>query len=396
MSAPRPNPDGLSLDALVERLYDSVDDAAGLSVILPDVAAWVGDRSGVRAQSLVIAMESGEVLEDRHCGLDPARFAEFTSHWMAQDPRMALARARPGVILSDAADLDRAAFERSAIFNEALVPDDSVFSLFGAFPVTDGIVLAQAFIRGRRDGPFEPTHVERMRAILPHLGRATRLRCLLREAQGAQDDLRLALNALPTPVALLDGTGRVLTLNAAGEQLIEASGVVLRRGRLCPESSREARELTAAIARVALLSTARPGRGTAKLLPAQVSISRRDRAPLWVLVCPLRPRSSLRDASHTARVLAVFHDPEGRARLPEELLATIHGLTPTEAQLASALAAGQSLAEFADARGCTEQTARTHLKRVFGKTQTRGQVDLVRVLLSSAALHATQPGVSRP
>lgn len=88
-----------------------------------------------------------------------------------------------------------------------------------------------------------------------------------------------------------------------------------------------------------------------------------------------------------ARTLAVFHDPQARVRLPPELLMQIHALTPREAALASAVAEGHSLADFAEARGCTEETARTHLKRVLEKTGTHRQADLVRVLLSSAALH---------
>lgn len=51
------------------------------------------------------------------------------------------------------------------------------------------------------------------------------------------------------------------------------------------------------------------------------------------------------------------------------------------------LAEGRTLAEFAEVRGCSEQTARTHLKRILDKTQTKRQADLVRVLLSGAALH---------
>jgi len=62
-------------------------------------------------------------------------------------------------------------------------------------------------------------------------------------------------------------------------------------------------------------------------------------------------------------------------------------LTPTEAELAAALAEGRTLAEFAEARGCSEQTGRTHLKRILEKTGTSRQADLVRVLLTGAAMH---------
>ncbi|WP_434385964.1 LuxR C-terminal-related transcriptional regulator [Melittangium boletus] len=103
---------------------------------------------------------------------------------------------------------------------------------------------------------------------------------------------------------------------------------------------------------------------------------------------PLRTRNELRErGDRRARVLAVFHDPDTVLRLDPGLIARLHGLTPTEALLAASLAQGLSLAEFAATRGCTEQTARTHLKRVLDKMGVRRQSELVRVLLGSAALH---------
>lgn len=106
---------------------------------------------------------------------------------------------------------------------------------------------------------------------------------------------------------------------------------------------------------------------------------------------PLRPASVLRERGHpSVRVLAVVHDPEAIVLLDASLIRQLHGLTVTEAALAVSLAQGRTLAEFADERGCSEETARTHLKRVLGKTETRRQADLVRMLLGSVALHAMQ------
>jgi DNA-binding CsgD family transcriptional regulator len=121
-----------------------------------------------------------------------------------------------------------------------------------------------------------------------------------------------------------------------------------------------------------------------------VKLARPGRPPLWLLLYPLRARSSLRQSSRGARVLAVFHDSEARVRLEPRLLVQLHGLTPTEAALASALAEGRTLSEFARARGCSEQTARTHLKHVLDKTGTRRQAELVRNLLASATLHSLE------
>jgi DNA-binding CsgD family transcriptional regulator len=62
------------------------------------------------------------------------------------------------------------------------------------------------------------------------------------------------------------------------------------------------------------------------------------------------------------------------------------GLTPAEAELAQALAAGRSLHEYADAAHVTCETARWRLKQVLAKTDTHRQAELVRLLLTTAVL----------
>ncbi|MBF0420130.1 MAG: helix-turn-helix transcriptional regulator [Magnetococcales bacterium] len=76
-------------------------------------------------------------------------------------------------------------------------------------------------------------------------------------------------------------------------------------------------------------------------------------------------------------------DPLQPLEAPPELLQRLFGLTRREAALVEQLVMGRSLQEGADALGITEQTARTHLKAAFGKTQTQRQGDLVRLVLTS-------------
>ena len=87
-------------------------------------------------------------------------------------------------------------------------------------------------------------------------------------------------------------------------------------------------------------------------------------------------------------MLAVVHDPDQGARLDPELVARLHGLAATEAELAVMLAAGRTVADFAAEHGCREQTARTHLKHIFSKTGFTRQPELVCALLTGAAMHA--------
>jgi len=55
-------------------------------------------------------------------------------------------------------------------------------------------------------------------------------------------------------------------------------------------------------------------------------------------------------------------------------------LTPAEAALAAALAAGYSLKDAAASSSITVKTSRTYLERIFAKTRTRQQSQLVALL----------------
>jgi DNA-binding CsgD family transcriptional regulator len=104
------------------------------------------------------------------------------------------------------------------------------------------------------------------------------------------------------------------------------------------------------------------------------------------------------DASSVQAAVHVF-DPASRPVATAERLRALYGLTPAEAGLAQALAAGRSLHEYADDAHVTCQTARWRLKQVLAKTDTHRQAELVRLLLASAVLgegSSSQAGGARP
>ncbi|RYE94292.1 MAG: serine/threonine protein kinase [Myxococcales bacterium] len=378
----------LDHDQLVQQIYDSAETPEGFSRCIASLGHHVGAEN---AQVLLIEAE-GAVVENhffsRH-DIDAERLAtNYHLHWKDQDPRFQIALRRADQVMSDVDVIDPEAFERSALYQEHLVATRARYSLFGIVRADEGSLVGASFMRDRPAGAFGPADVARLAALVPHLTRATRLRCLSSALREAREDLRHVLDASPAPLALLDDRGRVVVASARAERLLGArDGLQTERGVLTCVRPVEARALAAALARTAALADA-GARPPATALPAAVVVTRAAGSPLTVLLSPLRPHSELRARSPSAaRVLAIVHDPDHRLTLRHELLVRLHGLTATEARLAAALAAGQTLADFAAERGTTEATARTHLKRVLDKTGTKRQADLVRVLLTSIVAH---------
>lgn len=369
---------------LIELIFDCAESEAGLEPALSYITALLGGNG-----AHILVLQRRQLVDSHFHGDDGSTYEEYERNWLDKDPRFAAAVAHVGQIYSDVQVIDPKFFEASAIYNDFLSKLNIRYTLFASIAITPDLLLAQAFLRQKRMGAFESGDVDAVRRLLPHLRRALHLRHLVTTLRDEFQDMRRALDIVPSPVALLDRTGRLVCGNAAAEQLLAVGdGVRLDRQTVTALIPSEAQQMADAISRTTAFAEGTSCRHSQTPGTMALQLTRRRGRPLGLVLMPLRPLSELREHGHrSARVLAVFHDPDTILRLDPGLIAQLHGLTNTEALLASALAQGHSLAQFAAARGCSEQTARTHLKRVLDKTGTRRQSNLVRVLLGSVTLH---------
>jgi DNA-binding CsgD family transcriptional regulator len=74
-----------------------------------------------------------------------------------------------------------------------------------------------------------------------------------------------------------------------------------------------------------------------------------------------------------------------------EFVRQIFDLTPAEAAVTRRLTAGLSLEDAASSLDISRNTARAHLRSIFSKSGITRQTELVRLVLSSAALLGEKP-----
>ncbi len=86
-------------------------------------------------------------------------------------------------------------------------------------------------------------------------------------------------------------------------------------------------------------------------------------------------------SEHRTALLKLYDQDMG-LQVDPEVLSRLYGLTRGEAGLADYLLRGKSIEEAADALFISPHTARTHLKRIFMKTDTHRQTELVVRMLS--------------
>lgn len=169
----------------------------------------------------------------------------------------------------------------------------------------------------------------------------------------------------------LDERCRVVECDPQAERFLARSGA-LRRGpydRLTPFFPKIDRQLTALVRECA---------ADRHLRPRAINLSRDP----WVevLVSPIHLDTLVGD-SRAVAMLYLRGDRSSSADRHEQL-ADLFDLTPAEARLAWSLSQGLSIAEVAEQHGLTIETARYYSKKIYAKTGARGQVDLVRNILT--------------
>jgi DNA-binding CsgD family transcriptional regulator len=208
-----------------------------------------------------------------------------------------------------------------------------------------------------------------MSALLPHLSRSLGVMFRLRDAEFNLTVTLAALDRLATGVVLFDEKGAVNHLNREAERILGLDDGLDRR---------------------ALEDAARPLLDIDALHTPHFSASRHAKRPSgkhpFVLqFAPLPAGNDFSEEAKPVRAIGFITDPEAPWRLDVELLQQLYGITPAEARLAERLCAGDTLAGAAARCGVSEATVKTQLNRLFEKTGTQRQTDLLRVLLSLRA-----------
>ena len=225
--------------------------------------------------------------------------------------------------------------------------------------------------------PYTPDEIAFLRLLAPHLCRAITISDLFELRQIKSEATEAALDALTAAVFLLDGTGRLLHLNQAAERIVRAGDILtVRDQRLVAVDKQSQTELARGLSEHTDIRRAEPS--------VALQSTRNGHLGMIATLLPLNPTSSsLAPTRMPARWAVFVQDPSVATPLPGEAFARLHGLTPAEMRVALALAPGHSPVEAAGELGLAMPTIRTHMQRIFAKTGTNRQTDLLRLLLNT-------------
>jgi DNA-binding CsgD family transcriptional regulator/PAS domain-containing protein len=214
------------------------------------------------------------------------------------------------------------------------------------------------------------------RLLAPHICRTLAISDALDIRTLRSEMLEATLDGLATGVYLARRDGRIVYVNAAAHGQVK-TGNALRivNNRLLPTDPETCAALANAIERMAKSDSEAGAAGYSLAIPDT------NGAGYVATLLPLEQglRQSI-TAPFAASVAMFVQDPAQVSPMPGEAFAKLYHLTGSELRVLLALAQGLGAKEAADILGIGEPTVRTHLQRMFSKTGTSRQAELLQLL----------------
>lgn len=363
----------ISVDQLLGPIYDAASDSRRwtdalekLRVQLDAAAvAWVDfdfyTKTGSIRHSVGLDSDYVRVYSDRYAALNAWR---WPGEW-----RMT-GRVITGEEIAPFNELAKTKF-----YSEWLLPQGLLHRLCAVVRKDHHQVLYLEAWRSSAQQRFADRQKHFLKSLVPHLQRATQRGAHLWRLAITQE----ILDSLAFPVMAVDKNARLLFANCSAEELLDMEeGLLLRPEGVRVSTVGTDKQLKQLIAQVA---TSSMGKGTS-VGDALIIQRGGSLTPLWVVVLPLGRKLRRVIGQEDEITLLFVSTPESLETVPDTALKTLYSLTPAEQRLVRLILQGYRLDKAAEKLDITHNTARTHMKRIYFKTKTERQTDLVRLLLT--------------
>ena len=361
---------------LIGQIYDAALKPAQWPEVLRPLGAYVGGSAASLFTKTADA-KTGSAVYD--VGIDPAFRKLYFDYYVKLDPMsvgQVLAPIEEPVATADLIPYDE--FLETRFYKEWARPQKLVDFVGAVLDRSATTAAMFGVFRHERDGVVDAAARERMRLIVPHVRRAVLIGRLidLKTAQAAT--MSEVLDGISAGMFLVGAAGAIVHASASGRVLLDRGDVVTTScGRLAATDAQ-----TDQVLRDALLAA---GQGDLEVGVKGIAVPLigRDDEPYVAHLLPLNAGERRRAGKTYAAVAVVF---VRKAALdvtsPAEVIAKTYKLTPTELRVLMAIVEIGGVPEVAAALGVAETTVKTHLRRLFEKTGTSRQVELVKLAAS--------------
>jgi DNA-binding CsgD family transcriptional regulator/PAS domain-containing protein len=366
----------VTFESLLYRIHSTTLREASWDEALGQLRSWL-DAGWTTLNCHHFGSGTGEVLYQSPADPDlRPSYAAFASRnpWLLSSADYALGRVMLGEELVAPQNLVKTDFYRGL-----LEPHGLLHCLCGVVSQRGDRTYYLAIHRDESQAPFAEAEKDLLRAVLGHFSLALENHWLLREASDFCRAMTEIVDANPHATFLTNAEGEVRYRNQMADKLLELNtGLQVQESRLQARAPANRGELNQALQWAANSST--PHRRVVTLLPAEgrhaTSLTVRPAGKVFV--------AASGQSEELALVVAKNHLIEHGDH--HCTFAQQHEFSPAEARVSALLFAGMPLAGCASALHLSEHTVRSHLKHIYRKTQTHGQLELIN-LHSSTCLN---------
>jgi DNA-binding CsgD family transcriptional regulator len=223
-------------------------------------------------------------------------------------------------------------------------------------------------------GFFRPEELQCIQTLAPQLQHAARVFMRYSDDWMRAQGFEPAFERLNFGVLTVDVEGRLLFFNKFAERMIlKQDGLVLKKNALSCVRPSDSRSLAAAIAAIA--------KGQSR--SCEVIVTRQDKRPLLLHLCASSPSYIPSDSGASKPVTILLSDPDRQFDAPVASFAAAYSLTSAETRFLKEILSGMGLPRAAERLRISQNTARTHLQRIFAKTNASNQLELIRIFSGS-------------
>ena len=370
---------GIGIEFVVGSIYDAVSDPLRWNRALEAA----GDLLDADAMLLVYGnLSAGGLSIVESFGCNRLALSEYASNHLDDDELIRESMGGPpGIVVSSGRSFRGKPFFRTSVYRYLLRPCD-LRHIAGAAALNTREVHASLWM-ARKDGSpdFSIHDLRTFTKLLPHVTRAMTVHHRIHQAEYQAEMAVGAFDRVAVGVVLLDVKGAPVMVNREAERIAGLKdGFVLLADRVAANRVSETEVIRELVRRVGSSgpSGVKAGSGTARL-------SRPSGLPDYhVVVLPLPKRCQPSDGKGAASVLFIT-DPEREQSPVDHLFGDLYGLTDAEVRLVTQLLEGGGLTAAAEKLGLSRNTVHSQLARVFEKTATKSQSELLTLLLTSVA-----------
>jgi DNA-binding CsgD family transcriptional regulator len=364
-----------SLSALIGDIYDAALDPTLWVDVLGKTKSFIGGQATALAWKDAVTKRGDTYYDDD--GLKPYYRRLYFDKYIKMDPCTTgqfFAEIGEPVATVDLIPYNE--FVQTRIYKEWARPQGLVDAALALLDKSATSMSFLALFRHKRHGLMDDDARQRMRLVVPHFRRALLIGKVLDLQKAEAASLADTLDGISAGMFLVDVSGHIVHANTAGHVMLNAASILHAVGGRLILNDLQAHQTLAD-------TFAMAGNGDAAIGVKGVAVPlvARDGERHVAHVLPLTSGVRRRAGTSYAAVAALFvHKAALDTPSPPEAIAKAYKLTPMELRVLLAIVEIGGVPEVAEALGIAETTVKTHLGRVYKKTDAGRQADLVKLV----------------